>query len=251
MKKHFLLVLFVAGALFGCQQNEAVEAVAEKEFTFQSSITGDLFTRSQETTLDVVSVCEENEKSFSVMNLLTEKGTWSKFTNKKVNFLAHYPQLADNESSATERLLENGVDYLFGSAEAEYGSKNVALQFKRVNVPVYIKVKNANGVEETPATIKVRLKKSAKLNLKSGKISANNGEASELIKFNVDKKKGEILIIPQEIPAGTIFEATMNDGTQHTAVMSSPMRAASSSSYRFVIDKGDMIVGIIDPVIPL
>lgn len=251
MKKHFLLVLFVAGTLFGCQQNEAVEAGAEKEFTFQSIVDGDINTRSQEDALDAVSLCEESEKAFSPFNLLTEKGSWSNFMKEKVNFLAHYPQLTDEENEVTERLVENGIDYLFGKAQAEYGSQNVAIKFQRVNVPVYITVKNENGVEVTPVSIKVKLKKNAKQNLKSGVISAIENSARVLINFKPSKKKGEILIVPQEIPAGTMFEATLSDGTQHTAVMSSPMRVSSSSSYRFVIDKGDITIGIIDPVIPL
>ena len=252
MKKFLLSSMLVLGVLSSCQQVDSVEPADEAVFGFQG-VTTDLLTRSGNK-LDVVSLCSDNEQSFSAFSLLSGTRSWKDYGNGDVNFYAHYPQISESIQLDAEREVTSGEDLLFAAAQAASGTKTVVLNFKRVVVPVIIKVMNEDGTLSTPKFAKTKAAKKGMQNLKTGAIKAN--AAKEEINFDVNEN-GELVayLLPQDLEEGTEFTVmTANEGTV-TSSLTRSVSLSSDNSYSLVLRPGsiaDMVIApIVDPVIPL
>ena len=103
--------------------------------------------------------------------------------------------------SSRYREIKGGLEYLFGTAQANKGSKNVALSFKRMTTPVVLLDEN-NQPYEGRAIVKLFLKNKGVQDLFSGKIEADPNAKPEYI--DIRKVSEGILtnLIPQIIKAG-------------------------------------------------
>lgn len=251
MKKYLLVSLLALGALTSCQQDQTVEEMADSSFTFNALVDGST-TRSSSQKLDVISLCANTEKTFTIFDLQKDTRSWNNFTNKNVKFYAHFPKLANDESVDAERIISGGNNYLFGDADVKKGTNSVTLKFKSANAQILVKLLNEDGTYADIKSVKLKLKNKGKQNLKTGVITAIESIASELVTFTKNED-GTVSgnIIPQEIPAGTVLVAETASGEQQTATMTRSMSLSANNIYQIVVDKGKVEDSVIDPVIPL
>ena len=150
---------------------------------------------------------------------MDEAGTDS----ETVTFYAHYPELTDEAAttrslSSRYREIKGGLEYLFGTAQANKGSKNVALSFKRMTTPVVLLDEN-NQPYEGRAIVKLFLKNKGVQDLFSGKIEADPNAKPEYI--DIRKVSEGILtnLIPQFIKAGEkIGTVILEDGKEEPII---------------------------------
>ena len=120
--------------------------------------------------------------------------------------------------SSRYREIKGGLEYLFGTAQTNKGSKNVALSFKRMTTPVVLLDEN-NQPYEGRAIVKLFLKNKGVQDLFSGKIEADPNAKPEYI--DIRKVSEGILtnLIPQLIKAGEkIGTVILEDGKEEPII---------------------------------
>ncbi len=207
--------------LFSCQQQEELQdpsnGVIDFSTSIDQSINNALTRNSSSLTLplksnfaagDVISmsVAEQDYHPFAIG---MDSQTWNEAgtDSETVTFYAHYPELTDEAAttrslSSRYREIKGGLEYLFGTAQANKGSKSVALAFKRMTTPVVLFLKN-KGVQD----------------LFSGKIEADPNAKPEYI--DIRKVSEGILtnLIPQIIKAGEkIGTVILEDGKEEPII---------------------------------
>ena len=191
MKRKSLLFVMASVCLFSCQQQEELQDPSKEVIDFSTSIdqsiNNALTRNSSSLTLplknnfaagDVISmsVAEQDYHPFAIG---MDSQTWNEAgtDSETVTFYAHYPELTDEAAttrslSSRYREIKGGLEYLFGTAQANKGSKNVALAFKRMTTPVVLLDEN-NQPYEGRAIVKLFLKNKGVQDLFSGKIEAD------------------------------------------------------------------------------
>ena len=176
MKRKSLLFVMASVCLFSCQQQEELQDPSKEVIDFSTSIdqsiNNALTRNSSSLTLplknnfaagDVISmsVAEQDYHPFAIG---MDSQTWNEAgtDSETVTFYAHYPELTDEAAttrslSSRYREIKGGLEYLFGTAQANKGSKNVALAFKRMTTPVVLLDEN-NQPYEGRAIVKLFLK---------------------------------------------------------------------------------------------
>jgi hypothetical protein len=176
MKRKSLLFVMASVCLFSCQQQEELQdpsnGVIDFSTSIDQSINNALTRNSSSLTLplksnfaagDVISmsVAEQDYHPFAIG---MDSQTWNEAgtDSETVTFYAHYPELTDEAAttrslSSRYREIKGGLEYLFGTAQANKGSKNVALAFKRMTTPVVLLDEN-NQPYEGRAIVKLFLK---------------------------------------------------------------------------------------------
>ena len=157
MKRKNLLVFLTAACLFGCQQQDNLQDPSKEAIDFSTSIDNqsitDLLTRNSAalslpvknsfSTGDVISMSVSNQ-DYLPFALGVDSQTWDEIDTdvESVTFYAHYPELTDEAATRAlgkrYRSIKGGKEHLFGIAQAIRGTKNVALKFKRMTVPVIL-----------------------------------------------------------------------------------------------------------------
>ena len=169
-----------------------------------------------------MSVAEQDYHPFAIG---MDSQTWNEAgtDSETVTFYAHYPELTDEAAttrslSSRYREIKGGLEYLFGTAQANKGSKNVALSFKRMTTPVVLLDEN-NQPYEVRAIVKLFLKNKGVQDLFSGKIEADPNAKPEYI--DIRKVSEGILtnLIPQFIKAGEkIGTVILEDGKEEPII---------------------------------
>ena len=125
--------------------------------------------------------------------------------------------------------IKGGLEYLFGTAQANKGSKNVALAFKRMTTPVVLLDEN-NQPYEGRAIVKLFLKNKGVQDLFSGKIEADPNAKPEYIDirkvsegitfYSLVLSEGILTnLIPQIIKAGEkIGTVILEDGKEEPII---------------------------------
>jgi hypothetical protein len=237
MKRKSLLFVMASVCLFSCQQQEELQDPSKGVIDFSTSIDQSInkaLTRnSSSLTLplknnfaagDVISmsVAEQDYHPFAIG---MDSQTWNEAgtDSETVTFYAHYPELTDEAAttrslSSRYREIKGGLEYLFGTAQANKGSKNVALAFKRMTTPVVLLDEN-NQPYEGRAIVKLFLKNKGVQDLFSGKIEADPNAKPEYI--DIRKVSEGILtnLIPQIIKAGEkIGTVILEDGKEEPII---------------------------------
>ena len=186
--------------LFSCQQQEELQDPSKGVIDFSTSI------------------------DQSINNALTRNSS-SLTLPLKNNFAAgdvismSVAEAATTRSlSSRYREIKGGLEYLFGTAQANKGSKNVALAFKRMTTPVVLLDEN-NQPYEGRAIVKLFLKNKGVQDLFSGKIEADPNAKPEYI--DIRKVSEGILtnLIPQIIKAGEkIGTVILEDGKEEPII---------------------------------
>lgn len=237
MKRKSLLFVMASVCLFSCQQQEELQdpsnGVIDFSTSIDQSINNALTRNSSSLTLplknnfaagDVISmsVAEQDYHPFAIG---MDSQTWNEAgtDSETVTFYAHYPELTDEAAttrslSSRYREIKGGLEYLFGTAQANKGSKNVALAFKRMTTPVVLLDEN-NQPYEGRAIVKLFLKNKGVQDLFSGKIEADPNAKPEYI--DIRKVSEGILtnLIPQLIKAGEkIGTVILEDGKEEPII---------------------------------
>ena len=176
MKRKSLLFVMASVCLFSCQQQEELQDPSKEVIDFSTSIdqsiNNALTRNSSSLTLplknnfaagDVISmsVAEQDYHPFAIG---MDSQTWNEAgtDSETVTFYAHYPELTGEAAttrslSSRYREIKGGLEYLFGTAQANKGARNVALTFKRMTTPVVLLDEN-NQPYEGRAIVKLFLK---------------------------------------------------------------------------------------------
>ena len=179
MKRKSLLFVMASVCLFSCQQQEELQDPSKEVIDFSTSI------------------------DQSINNALTRNSSSLTLPLKL---------------SSRYREIKGGLEYLFGTAQANKGSKNVALAFKRMTTPVVLLDEN-NQPYEGRAIVKLFLKNKGVQDLFSGKIEADPNAKPEYI--DIRKVSEGILtnLIPQIIKAGEkIGTVILEDGKEEPII---------------------------------
>lgn len=142
MKRKSLLFVMASVCLFSCQQQEELQDPSKEVIDFSTSIdqsiNNALTRNSSSLTLplknnfaagDVISmsVAEQDYHPFAIG---MDSQTWNEAgtDSETVTFYAHYPELTDEAAttrslSSRYREIKGGLEYLFGTAQANKGSK--------------------------------------------------------------------------------------------------------------------------------
>ena len=218
--KKTLLFFLAASCLLGCQQQDEQQEPGKKAFSFSASIDNesitDALTRSSSTLSlpakssfsdgDVISM-SASEQDYLPFTIGMENPAWDAIDTdaEAVTFYAHYPELSDDVATRSfgsrYRGITGGKEYLFGMAQAAKGSKNVALKFKRMTVPVIL-LDEKRQLYEGNAIVKLFLKNKGVQDLFNGKIEVDKNTKPEYI--DIRKISEGILtnLLPQRIKAG-------------------------------------------------
>ena len=168
-----------------------------------------------------MSVAEQDYHPFAIG---MDSQTWNEAgtDSETVTFYAHYPELTGEAAttrslSSRYREIKGGLEYLFGTAQANKGARNVALTFKRMTTPVVLLDEN-NQPYEGRAIVKLFLKNKGVQDLFSGKIEVAPNAKPEYI--DIRKVSEGILtnLIPQIIKAGEKIGTVILDGKEEPII---------------------------------
>lgn len=236
MKRKSLLFMMASVCLFSCQQQEELQDPSNEVIDFSTSIDQSInkaLTRNSSSLSlplkngfaagDVVSmsVAEQDYHPFAIgMN----SQTWNEVgaDSQTVTFYAHYPELVGEAASTRSlssryREIKGGLEYLFGTAQASKGSRNVALTFKRMTTPVVLLDEN-NQPYEGKAIVKLFLKNKGVQDLFSGKIEVDPNAKPEYIDIRKISEGVLTNLIPQLIKAGEKIGTVILDGKEEPII---------------------------------
>ena len=264
--KKTLLFFLAASCLLGCQQQDEQQEPGKKAFSFSASIDNesitDALTRSSSTLSlpakssfsdgDVISM-SASEQDYLPFTIGMENPAWDAIDTdaEAVTFYAHYPELSDDVATRSfgsrYRGITGGKEYLFGMAQAAKGSKNVALKFKRMTVPVILLDEKRQPYEGN-AIVKLFLKNKGVQNLFNGKIEADKNAKPEYI--DIRKISEGILtnLIPQIIKAGEKIGSVIVDDKEEPIIADQDITIEAGSPVTMRLYGGR---GLIDERTPL
>ena len=223
--------------LFSCQQQDELQDPSKEGIHFLTTVDNESITdavtrsssnlslplKSSFSAGDVISM-SVSEQEYQPFTLGVDNQNWSETAtdSEAVTFYAHYPELSGDVTTRSlfsrYRDIKGGLEYLFGTAQANKGSKNVALSFKRMTTPVVLLDEN-NQPYEGRAIVKLFLKNKGVQDLFSGKIEADPNAKPEYI--DIRKVSEGILtnLIPQFIKAGEkIGTVILEDGKEEPII---------------------------------
>lgn len=149
---------------------------------------------------DIISLGND-DSSFTPFIVDQDVRTWQGVNpkNNTVNFYAHYPEIG-NYKVSDERIVEGGQEYIFGKSAGEVtqGTKTVALNFKRMTVPVILLDINGNPYKGG-LKIMLNVVNKGTQDLQSGIIKIDNRTTPTLIEAKKLSEGGITNIIPQSI----------------------------------------------------
>lgn len=266
MKRKKLLVLLTAVCLFSCQQQDDEQQGSSKEaINFTTAIDNgnitDILTRSASTlglpvktefsTGDVVSM-SVSDQGYSPFAIGVDSHSWDEVdaTSGVVTFYAHYPELSEDVSSTRAfgnryREIKGGKEHLFGIGQALPGSKNVALRFKRVTVPVIL-LDEEGRPYKGKAKVKFHLRNKGKQNLFDGNIELDKDAEKEIIDINTTTDGELTHLIPQEIEAGEKIGTIIVDGVEEDIITDHDVNMMAGRALTLKLPRG-----IIDDRTPL
>ena len=235
MKRKNLLVFLTAACLFGCQQQDNLQDPSKEAIDFSTSIDNqsitDLLTRNSA----ALSLPVKN--SFSTGDVIgVDSQTWDEIDTdvESVTFYAHYPELTDEAATRAlgkrYRSIKGGKEHLFGIAQAIRGTKNVALKFKRMTVPVILLDEDGRPYNGK-ASIKLRLRNRGIQDLFNGKVELDKSAEAEDI--NIKKvSDGELTnLIPQEtIKAGEVIGEVSIEGEKQKIVANQDVEVSAGNA---------------------
>ena len=264
--KKTLLFFLAASCLLGCQQQDEQQEPGKKAFSFSASIDNesitDALTRSSSTLSlpakssfsdrDVISM-SASEQDYLPFTIGMENPAWDAIDTdaEAVTFYAHYPELSDDVATRSfgsrYRGITGGKEYLFGMAQAAKGSKNVALKFKRMTVPVILLDEKRQPYEGN-AIVKLFLKNKGVQNLFNGKIEADKNAKPEYI--DIRKISEGILtnLLPQRIKAGETIGTVIVDDKEEPIIVDEDIELTPDTPIAISLYRGR---GIIDERTPL
>ncbi len=269
MKKNLIFALLAAGSLFSCQQQDEQLESSKEAINFTMSIDDALvgsLTRANNNfnpvkrnfvTGDVISLAASGQ-SYAPFVIGKDSRNWSSFSSssdKTVKFYALYPALDASTTTralATERTVEGGDEYLFGTAEATPGIQNVALKFTRMTIPVV--VLDENGKPYTGnAQIRLNLKNQGTQDLTSGIITVNESAPAETIEVKTLSEGTITNVLPQTIEAGEEVGTVTIDGQTQTLTSTQDIDLVIGTQLSLRVSKSVSIIGggIIDGNVPL
>ena len=265
MKKNLLFFL-AASCLLGCQQQDEQQEPGKKAFSFSASIDNesitDALTRSSSTLSlpakssfsdgDVISM-SASEQDYLPFTIGMENPAWNAIDTdaEAVTFYAHYPELSDDVATrsfgSSYRGITGGKEYLFGIAQVAKGSKNVALKFKRMTVPVILLDEKRQPYEGN-AIVKLFLKNKGVQDLFNGKIEADKNAKPEYI--DIRKISEGILtnLLPQRIKAGETIGTVIVDDKEEPIIVDEDIELTPDTPIAISLYRGR---GIIDERTPL
>lgn len=263
MKRKNFLILLAAGALFSCQQHDELQEPSNEVIHFSLSIDDALagpLTRANSDVIpakssfftgEVISMAA-SDLNYTPFVIGQDSRDWSEVGNTTgtVKFYAHYPVLTDGAATragGNKRVLKGGQEYLFGTAEAIPGSKDVSLQFKRMTVPVIVLDENDKPYNGD-AKVQLCLKNEGVQDLLNGIIEVNENAKAEVI--DVKKVADGIAtnIIPQKIKAGQEVGTIVVGGVTQKIKAQEDIELIPGSTLSLRLYRGG---GIIDGNIPL
>lgn len=264
--KKTLLFFLAASCLLGCQQQDEQQEPGKKAFSFSASIDNesitDALTRSSSTLSlpakssfsdgDVISM-SASEQDYLPFTIGMENPAWDAIDTdaEAVTFYAHYPELSDDVATRSfgirYRGITGGKEYLFGLAQATKGSKNVALKFKRMTVPVILLDEKRQPYEGN-AIVKLFLKNKGVQDLFNGKIEADKNAKPEYI--DIRKISEGILtnLLPQRIKAGETIGTVIVDDKEEPIIVDEDIELTPDTPITISLYRGR---GIIDERTPL
>lgn len=263
--KKTLLFFLAASCLLGCQQQDEQQEPGKKAFSFSASIDNesitDALTRSSTLSLpakssfsdgDVISM-SASEQDYLPFTIGMENPAWDAIDTdaEAVTFYAHYPELSDDVATRSfgsrYRGITGGKEYLFGMAQAAKGSKNVALKFKRMTVPVILLDEKRQPYEGN-AIVKFFLKNKGVQDLFNGKIEADKNAKPEYI--DIRKISEGILtnLLPQRIKAGETIGTVIVDDKEEPIIVDEDIELTPDTPIAISLYRGR---GIIDERTPL
>lgn len=264
--KKTLLFFLAASCLLGCQQQDEQQEPGKKAFSFSASIDNesitDALTRSSSTLSlpakssfsdgDVISM-SASEQDYLPFTIGMENPAWDAIDTdaEAVTFYAHYPELSDDVATRSfgsrYRGITGGKEYLFGMAQAAKGSKNVALKFKRMTVPVIL-LDEKRQPYEGDAIVKLFLKNKGVQDLFNGKIEADKNTKPEYI--DIRKISEGILtnLLPQRIKAGETIGTVIVDDKEEPIIVDEDIELTPDTPITISLYRGR---GIIDERTPL
>ncbi|WP_288361710.1 fimbrillin family protein [uncultured Bacteroides sp.] len=264
--KKTLLFFLAASCLLGCQQQDEQQEPGKKAFSFSTSIDNesitDALTRSSSTLSlpakssfsdgDVISM-SASEQDYLPFTIGMENPAWDAIDTdaEAVTFYAHYPELSDDVATRSfgsrYRGITGGKEYLFGMAQAAKGSKNVALKFKRMTVPVIL-LDEKRQPYEGDAIVKLFLKNKGVQDLFNGKIEADKNTKPEYI--DIRKISEGILtnLLPQRIKAGETIGTVIVDDKEEPIIVDEDIELTPDTPIAISLYRGR---GIIDERTPL
>lgn len=263
--KKTLLFFLAASCLLGCQQQDEQQKPGKKAFSFSASIDNesitDALTRSSTLSLpakssfsdgDVISM-SASEQDYLPFTIGMENPAWDAIDTdaEAVTFYAHYPELSDDVATRSfgsrYRGITGGKEYLFGMAQAAKGSKNVALKFKRMTVPVILLDEKRQPYEGN-AIVKLFLKNKGVQDLFNGKIEADKNTKPEYI--DIRKISEGILtnLLPQRIKAGETIGTVIVDDKEEPIIVDEDIELTPDTPIAISLYRGR---GIIDERTPL
>lgn len=264
--KKTLLFFLAASCLLGCQQQDEQQEPGKKAFSFSASIDNesitDALTRSSSTLSlpakssfsdgDVISM-SASEQDYLPFTIGMENPAWDAIDTdaEAVTFYAHYPELSDDVATRSfgsrYRRITGGKEYLFGMAQAAKGSKNVALKFKRMTVPVIL-LDEKRQPYEGDAIVKLFLKNKGVQDLFNGKIEADKNTKPEYI--DIRKISEGILtnLLPQRIKAGETIGTVIVDDKEEPIIVDEDIELTPDTPIAISLYRGR---GIIDERTPL
>ena len=265
MKKNLLFFL-AASCLLGCQQQDEQQEPGKKAFSFSASIDNesitDALTRSSSTLSlpakssfsdgDVISM-SASEQDYLPFTIGMENPAWNAIDTdaEAGTFYAHYPELSDDVATRSfgsrYRGITGGKEYLFGIAQVAKGSKNVALKFKRMTVPVILLDEKRQPYEGN-AIVKLFLKNKGVQDLFNGKIEADKNAKPEYI--DIRKISEGILtnLLPQRIKAGETIGTVIVDDKEEPIIVDEDIELTPDTPIAISLYRGR---GIIDERTPL
>ena len=195
--------------LFSCQQQEELQDPSNGVIDFSTSIDQSINNALTRNSSSLTLPLKSNFAAGDVISMSVAE--------------QDYPELTDEAAttrslSSRYREIKGGLEYLFGTAQANKGSKNVALAFKRMTTPVVLLDEN-NQPYEGRAIVKLFLKNKGVQDLFSGKIEADPNAKPEYI--DIRKVSEGILtnLIPQLIKAGEkIGTVILEDGKEEPII---------------------------------
>lgn len=264
--KKTLLFFLAASCLLGCQQQDEQQEPGKKAFSFSASIDNesitDALTRSSSTLSlpakssfsdgDVITM-SASEQDYLPFTIGMENPAWDAIDTdaEAVTFYAHYPELSDDVATRSfgshYRGITGGKEYLFGMAQAAKGSKNVALKFKRMTVPVILLDEKRQPYEGN-AIVKLFLKNKGVQDLFNGKIEADKNAKPEYI--DIRKISEGILtnLLPQRIKAGETIGTVIVDNKEEPIIVDEDIELTPDTPITISLYRGR---GIIDERTPL
>lgn len=263
MKKKSFLIFLLAGCLFGCQQQDELQEPSKEAINFSISIddalagpltrsNSDVFpTKSSFTAGEVISMAA-SDLNYTPFVIGQDSRNWNEIgsTATTVKFYAHYPALTDaatTRAGGNKRYLKGGQERLFGTAEAITGSNKVALQFKRMTVPVIVVDENDKPYNGD-AKVELHLKNEGIQDLMDGTIEVNENAKVESIEVKKVSEGIATNIIPQKIVAGEEVGTITIDGVEQKIIAPKEINLRSGATLSVRIYRGG---GIIDGNVPL